>query len=277
MTRLLPPEPEWSKRYTFPDPTPIDKEKPMTRRQPSEYNWATCDFDERILPASPRRITSPRRDKIWGVTVHHMAMVGKAEAALTACSNAWKTREASAHYGVADGFVRQYVWDNNEAWACANGAANRGTISIEHANSGGAPGWEVSEATWRTGAKLVAALHVFHKLGRPVDGVTKNHVRVSGTLFQHKDWFSTACAGPYLGGKIWAKYVAEAQHQYDLMTGMAGSAPPPVPPKPYTVQRGDTLSSIARKFGVTTDQLVKWNGIKDPNRIEVGQRLRVSA
>ncbi len=41
----------------------------------------------------------------------------------------------------------------------------------------------------------------------------------------------------------------------------------------YTVQRGDTLTSLARYFGVTTNALAQANGIRNINRIEVGQRL----
>lgn len=41
----------------------------------------------------------------------------------------------------------------------------------------------------------------------------------------------------------------------------------------YTVQRGDTLSSIARRFGVTVSEIVQANCICNPNLIFVGQRL----
>ncbi len=44
----------------------------------------------------------------------------------------------------------------------------------------------------------------------------------------------------------------------------------------YTVQKGDTLSAIARKFGVSVADLQKWNNIADPNLIKVGQVLIVS-
>ncbi|MCR5714150.1 MAG: LysM peptidoglycan-binding domain-containing protein [Bacteroidales bacterium] len=44
----------------------------------------------------------------------------------------------------------------------------------------------------------------------------------------------------------------------------------------YTVRRGDTLSAIARRFGITVDRLRQWNGISG-SRINVGQRLVVSA
>lgn len=43
----------------------------------------------------------------------------------------------------------------------------------------------------------------------------------------------------------------------------------------YIVKKGDTLTSIARKFKTTTVQLAKWNNIKDINLIRVGQKLRV--
>jgi len=41
----------------------------------------------------------------------------------------------------------------------------------------------------------------------------------------------------------------------------------------YQVKRGDTLAAIARKYGVTVWSLAKNNGIKNVNRINVGQRL----
>ncbi len=51
--------------------------------------------------------------------------------------------------------------------------------------------------------------------------------------------------------------------------------PTPTPPAPttYVVQRGDTLSAIARKFGTTVAALVAANNIADPNKIRTGQTL----
>jgi LysM repeat protein len=52
----------------------------------------------------------------------------------------------------------------------------------------------------------------------------------------------------------------------------------PVPPTPspattYTVVAGDTLASIAARFGTTVAALQAANGIEDPNTINVGQVL----
>lgn len=43
----------------------------------------------------------------------------------------------------------------------------------------------------------------------------------------------------------------------------------------YTVKKGDTLTAIAKKYGTTIDKLVKVNGIKDKNKIYVGQLIKI--
>jgi murein DD-endopeptidase MepM/ murein hydrolase activator NlpD len=44
----------------------------------------------------------------------------------------------------------------------------------------------------------------------------------------------------------------------------------------YTVVKGDTLTKIAKANGTTVAELVKLNGIKDKNKISIGQVLKVS-
>ena len=44
---------------------------------------------------------------------------------------------------------------------------------------------------------------------------------------------------------------------------------------PYRVQPGDSLDDIARKYHVTTEQLIKWNHIQDPTMLTVGQQLKI--
>jgi lipoprotein NlpD len=71
-------------------------------------------------------------------------------------------------------------------------------------------------------------------------------------------------------------------------SGAPGSArPPAVAGKPatapreskdgvYTVQRGDTLYSVAMAFGVDVRELARWNGLPDATVLRVGQTLRVT-
>ena len=43
----------------------------------------------------------------------------------------------------------------------------------------------------------------------------------------------------------------------------------------YRVKSGDTLGAIASRHRVTTKQLMAWNGLKNANKLSVGQRLRI--
>jgi len=52
---------------------------------------------------------------------------------------------------------------------------------------------------------------------------------------------------------------------------------PTVPTQTYVVRRGDLLERIARRFDTSTGILMKLNNIRSPNRIFVGQRLKVPA
>ena len=42
-----------------------------------------------------------------------------------------------------------------------------------------------------------------------------------------------------------------------------------------TVKAGDTLSALAKKYGKSVKWLAKVNNIKNPNKISVGQKIRV--
>ena len=43
----------------------------------------------------------------------------------------------------------------------------------------------------------------------------------------------------------------------------------------YTVQKGDTLSGIAKKYGTTYQELARINNIANPNQIYVGQKIKI--
>lgn len=43
----------------------------------------------------------------------------------------------------------------------------------------------------------------------------------------------------------------------------------------YQVQAGDTLGALARRFDVTIDEIIQANELSDPNRLDVGQTLRI--
>lgn len=56
------------------------------------------------------------------------------------------------------------------------------------------------------------------------------------------------------------------------------TAVPAPTPQVYVVAKGDTMSKIAKKFGVTVEQLLAANlQIKDPNKIKIGDEVKIPA
>ncbi|WJQ02854.1 phage tail family protein [Geobacillus stearothermophilus] len=95
------------------------------------------------------------------------------------------------------------------------------------------------------------------------------------------------------GGKIGKLIMRDSYTQYEFnvpeitIGNETFLTKEPAPPKPqkvsqttyttYVVKSGDTLSGIAAKFKTTVKTLQQLNGIKDPNRIYVGQKLKVAS
>jgi LysM repeat protein len=45
--------------------------------------------------------------------------------------------------------------------------------------------------------------------------------------------------------------------------------------KYHTVKKGDTVYSLAKKYGTTAAKLMKWNGLKSAKALKVGKKLKV--
>jgi len=157
------------------------------------------------LPRSPRR-SSTRQRKIAFTVSHHSTVIGNGNGlANSALRDIWRTREASAHYGVDGAQVAQLLSRSVAAWSTADFIGNHAGVSIEHANSSGPPSWRLSALTLLTGAQLVAEIHVAEGLGRPVR---------DRTMKRHSNFSATACPGPFFGHG-WANYCHQAQQHYD--------------------------------------------------------------
>jgi murein DD-endopeptidase MepM/ murein hydrolase activator NlpD len=61
-----------------------------------------------------------------------------------------------------------------------------------------------------------------------------------------------------------------------LLAVLAACGSAPVAPGFYRVERGDTLSKVARSNRQSVQSIVRWNNLPNPDSIEVGQVLRVA-
>lgn len=90
-------------------------------------------------------------------------------------------RQASAHYGIENSRVVNFVDEGNTAWACGNWEANQSSISIEHSAQ---PGRVATDLTYATSIALIASLMVKY-------GLEPSRETIRG----HSEFYATQCPG----------------------------------------------------------------------------------
>ena len=199
------------------------------------------------------------------IVIHHMA--GKLT--VEQCGNVFapSSRKASSNYGIdGNGRIGLYVEEKNRSWATSSRAIDSRAITIEVANSVAGGNWPVSDKAMASLINL--CVDICKRNGIPRLNYTGDK---SGNLQMHKWYAATGCPGAYLESKF--PYIAN-----EVNKRLNGNTTPSLPESSgtYTVQKGDTLSSIARKYGTTYQKLAELNGIQDPSKIYVGQVLKVT-
>lgn len=130
------------------------------------------------IGAHPNNFAVGREGKVVDTVVLHW-IVGSLESA--DATFAKPDRIASAHYGVGDNDIHQYVKEEDTAYHAGNLTVNRKSIGIEHE---GGPDLPVTEATVQTSIKLVA--EICKRFSIPAD---KDHIK------RHSDIKATQCPG----------------------------------------------------------------------------------
>jgi N-acetylmuramoyl-L-alanine amidase CwlA len=173
---------------------------------------------------------------------------------------------ASWHLTVDDKQIIQHLPFNENGWHAGDGkygTGNRKSIGIEICeNVDGDFEKAVSNAI-----ELVAWL--MKKFNIPIQKVVP-----------HKHWSGKQC--PYKLLSRWHEIIDRIQSKFEqpkLIKSETIKTPQPAPKGgTYTIQRGDTLSGIAKKFNTTVNELLKANPhIKNPNIIHVGQVINLSS
>jgi membrane-bound lytic murein transglycosylase D len=78
-------------------------------------------------------------------------------------------------------------------------------------------------------------------------------------------------------GAMPAAVASSASSSSRSLTSSAGSSKPKPKSKKvtHTVRKGEALSTIASRYGVNTSDVMRWNGIKNANKVYVGQKLTI--
>ncbi|NLS42553.1 LysM peptidoglycan-binding domain-containing protein [Bacillus subtilis] len=202
------------------------------------------------------------------ITFHNTANDASADAEIRYMIG--NNNEVSYHFAVDDKEVVQGIPTDRNAWHTGDGnganSGNRTSIGVEvcYSKSGGAK----YKAAEKLAIKFIAQL--LKERGWGVDRVRK-----------HQDWSGKYCPHRVLAEGRWESVKASIAAELKALGGKSTSSSsakksaPKASGSTYTVKKGDTLSEIAEKTGVSVAKLQSYNGIKNANKIKAGQVLKL--
>jgi N-acetylmuramoyl-L-alanine amidase CwlA len=205
-----------------------------------------------------------------GVVAHATAVYAPAINHVKSSKNNWKKQKAFVHFFVDWTSIIQTADTNYKAWG-AGKTANARYVHVELCQTKDHTQFKES---YKRYVWLIAHLLFQKRLG------VKNNVTLLSHFYCSHTFRDTTHTDP-LGyfeehGVTWGEFVQDVANAYKQMEQ----------PKPttqnktteanvYFVKPGDTLSKIAAKYKTTVEKLQQLNGIKNPNLIRVGQKLRI--
>lgn len=224
---------------------------------------------------SPNK-NSPRNHKIDTITIH--CVVGQCTVETMGNIFAPTSRQASSNYGVGtDGKIGMYVEEKDRSWCSSNAANDNRAVTIEVASDTKHP-YAVNDRAFA--ALLDRVTDICKRNGiKKLVWSTKKADRVNHkngcNMTVHRDYANKSCPGDYLYNRH-----GEIAAEVNRRLGVADTAPDAGAAQGvtvYTVKKGDTLSQIAAKYGTTYQAIAAYNGIKNPNAIRVGQKIKIPA
>lgn len=224
---------------------------------------------------SPNK-NSPRNHKLDTITIH--CVVGQCTVETLGNIFAPTSRQASSNYGVGtDGKIGMYVEEKDRSWCSSNAANDNRAVTIEVASDTKHP-YAVNDRAFAALLDLVTDICKRNGI-RKLVWSTKKADRVNHkngcNMTVHRDYANKSCPGDYLYNRH-----GEIAAEVNRRLGVADTAPDAGAAQGvtvYTVKKGDTLSQIAAKYGTTYQAIAAFNGIKNPNVIRVGQKIKIPA
>lgn len=222
---------------------------------------------------SPNK-NSPRNHKIDTITIH--CAVGQCTVETLGNIFAPTSRQASSNYGVGtDGKIGMYVEEKDRSWCSSSAANDNRAVTIEVASDTKHP-YAVNDRAFAALLDLVTDICKRNGIKKLVWSTKKadrmNH-KNGCNMTVHRDYANKSCPGDYLYNRH-GEIAAEVNRRLGV-TDTAPDAGAGQGVTVYTVKKGDTLSAIAAKHGTTYQKIAAYNGIKNPNVIRVGQKIKI--
>lgn len=222
---------------------------------------------------SPNK-NSPRNHKIDTITIH--CVVGQCTVETLGNIFAPTSRQASSNYGVGtDGKIGMYVEEKDRSWCSSSAANDNRAVTIEVASDTKHP-YAVNDRAFAALLDLVTDICKRNGIKKLVWSTKKadrmNH-KNGCNMTVHRDYANKSCPGDYLYNRH-REIAAEVNRRLGV-TDTAPDAGAGQGVTVYTVKKGDTLSAIAAKHGTTYQKIAAYNGIKNPNVIRVGQKIKI--
>ena len=222
---------------------------------------------------SPNK-NSPRNHKIDTITIH--CVVGQCTVETLGNIFAPTSRQASSNYGVGtDGKIGMYVEEKDRSWCSSSAANDNRAVTIEVASDTKHP-YAVNDRAFAALLDLVTDICKRNGIKKLVWSTKKadrmNH-KNGCNMTVHRDYANKSCPGDYLYNRN-GEIAAEVNRRLGV-TDTAPDAGAGQGVTVYTVKKGDTLSAIAAKHGTTYQKIAAYNGIKNPNVIRVGQKIKI--
>lgn len=222
---------------------------------------------------SPNK-NSPRNHKIDTITIH--CVVGQCTVETLGNIFAPTSRQASSNYGVGtDGKIGMYVEEKDRSRCSSSAANDNRAVTIEVASDTKHP-YAVNDRAFAALLDLVTDICKRNGIKKLVWSTKKadrmNH-KNGCNMTVHRDYANKSCPGDYLYNRH-GEIAAEVNRRLGV-TDTAPDAGAGQGVTVYTVKKGDTLSAIAAKHGTTCQKIAAYNGIKNPNVIRVGQKIKI--
>ena len=208
--------------------------------------------------------SNERTSKITKITPHHMAGIMSG----VSCARMHYNSDVSANYYIGvQGEIVGGVAEERRAWTSNSRENDHSAITIEVSNEMSSGEWKISDTVYKSLIRLCADICERYGI------IPKYNGNDSGSITVHRMFCDTECPSEYL-----MNIIESGKFEKDILEAM-GNVEPVEPIEEtsdfdYEIQKGDTLTSISKKFNTSVKFLKDLNKIQNVDKINSGDIIQ---